>query len=247
MKCESLSRTLAASLVVAVSMIGGAATSDASVWITADAPYPASPEVFTVDPEGRGMPASAGRGVAADRKLRQTFQNPVTFDVRGIVLSQDVDNRDGGYVMSVYEVDDVNASTLAVGNLLTTITIPAGVGSLPGTSQNRLGFSLFGSDVFTLPARGTTADTLGYAFEISNADDTTTIGTVRHTNFTDTDGNLVDYYAEGKFYTESGGQSGGGHRDIGLALFSGPIAPEPTTALLLVVGGLLGAGRRRRS
>ncbi|MCA9260027.1 MAG: hypothetical protein KDA61_12535, partial [Planctomycetales bacterium] len=203
----------------------------------------------TVDVEGRGMPASAGRGLAADRNLRQTFQNPQTFDVQQIVLSQRVEagGVNAGYEMRIYEVDDVNADTWTPGALVAEILFPTG-SVLPVTSLSRLGFALSDADVFTLPQRND--GVMGYGIEISNGDDATTIGTIRHTNFTDVDGNLVDYYATGKFYTESGGQSGSGHRDIGLALSPSVLdvpIPEPTAAALAAVGLVAGLRRRRRS
>lgn len=246
------SRLLLAAFAAAAFVMADASVSSASVAASADPDYPAGSEVFTVDPDGRGISGSAGRGLANTRMLRQSFQNPVTFDVRGIILSQDVDNGDFGYEMSFYEVDDVNAETFTPGNLIKTISIPAGAGSIPTNSENRLGFSLFGSDIFTLPARGDigSGDVTGYAIELSNNDplEAGNVGNIRHTNFTDPDTMVdMDFYPAGKFYTESGGQSGRGHRDIGLALFSDPLTiPEPASLVLFSLAGSLMALKRQR-
>lgn len=239
-----MKRLISAAAVVALLVIS-AESSRADIVAIADAPYPAGAEVFTVDPYERGLPDPAGRGVAGDRHIRQTFQNPVTFDVQGIVISQDVANGDLGYVMSVYEVDDVNAAEFVPGNLITTLTIPAGPGSLPLTSDHRLGFSLSGADVFTLPARGTANDTLGYGFEISNAmgdpDTSFNIGNVRHTN----DG--VDHYPFGAHYKEGDpGPISRADRDFGLALSSQPVVPEPASIMLMTIAAsALALGRKR--
>lgn len=246
------SRFLLSAVAAVVCATGTATFSSADVLSEADTVFPTGAEVFTVDPDGRGISGSAGRGLANTRMLRQTFQNAATFDVRGIVLSQDVDNGDFGYEMSFYEVDDVNAEMFTAGNLLKTISIPAGAGAIPTNSANRLSFSLSGSDVFTLPARGDigSGDLTGYAIELSNndPDEAGNVGNIRHTNFTDPDTmENVDFYPAGKFYTESGGQSGAGHRDIGLALSSDPfVIPEPASLVLLSLAGSLMALKRQR-
>lgn len=208
------------------------AFSNAEIMTVADPDFPTSAPVLTVDPEGLG---TAQRGVAADRLLRQTFQNPATFDVGEIVLSLRVDagGENGGLDFSIFEVDDVNSNTWTPGSLVTSFSIPT-TDAIPVTS-GRLGLSLSGDHIFSLPARN--SGTQGYGLEISNGDDATTVGLIRHTN----DGN--DNYASGKFYTESGGQSGNGTRDFGIAMI--PV-PEPTGTLLLLSGLVVLLRRRNR-
>ncbi|QEG35409.1 PEP-CTERM sorting domain-containing protein [Bythopirellula goksoeyrii] len=233
---------VAALLVFSVALIS--ARSRADVIPTADVVPPTGAEVFTVDPNGRGISGSAGRGVTADRLLRQTFQSAVSFDVRGIWVSQKVNSggTDGGYTMTIYEVADVLANPIDLsGTQVAQIVIPAGAGSIPATTNQSLGFSLNGSDVFTLAARGDLAngDATGYAFEISNSDGITEIGVIGHTNHADD-----DYYAPGVFYTESGSISGP-RRDAGVGLSSVPFVPEPTSLVLLSIAGSLAVLRRQ--
>jgi uncharacterized protein (TIGR03382 family) len=188
--------------------------SRAAVTFSVDPPYPVGADLgaFTLDPEGLG---TAQRGIAGTRLLRQTFQVDQTFFVGGAVLAADMNGADGGMILSFYEVADVNANTwVPLGNPLKRITIPAGV-DLPDTTV-RLGLELTGSDSFTLPQRNTGVE--GYGIEISNADEMTTIGLIRHSN----DG--VDNYAFGKFYTESGNQSSA-TRDWGISLVTTDIEP----------------------
>ena len=123
-----LHQGLSCGVLVAGLLLTLSAYSQADITAFADVPPQAGAEVFTVDPApARGeADTSAGRGVAADRVLYQSFKNPVDFDVRSIWLSQDVDNGDAGYVMSFYEVDDVLAGPLVLGDLVKTLAIPAG-------------------------------------------------------------------------------------------------------------------------
>lgn len=194
--------------VVAATLASGS-TTWAVVTLIANPDYPDFPDVFTADPYAD---SSAARGITADRNLRQTFKNSETFDVSEIVLSFKVNSPDGGMILEFYEVDDVSASTWAAGNLVHTISLP----SLIGTSTT-LGITLSESDIFELPARfeGTT----GYGLEISNFDNTTTIGEWRHTHTGE------DAFLDGVFYTEGGGPSGSGDRDVGLSLLSADAMP----------------------
>jgi hypothetical protein len=178
--------------------------------------------VFTVDPEATAAPAA--RNLAADRMLRQTFQVGETFFVGGIMLSFGSGGQDAGVNIAFYEVEDVNADAWApVGNPLKRLTIPVGFDIPISTATNRMLFTLTGSDSFTLPAILT--ETGGYGIELSTGDGVTNMGPLRHSN---TDGGAAenaDDYLFGKFYTESGGQSGPGGRDLGLALIATDIAP----------------------
>jgi hypothetical protein len=204
-------KTLA--LAVAVVAASNYSVASAAVTLSADPDYPANPGAFTVDPEGL---STAARGIAGTRRLRQTFAVEETFFVGGVVFAADMNGNDGGLIMSFFEVADVNATTWSpLGLPIKRITIPVGV-DLPDTTL-RLGIELTGADSFTLPALTLPA---GYGIEVSNADETTSIGLVRHTNVSG-----VDSYEFGKFYTETGGQSGSGIRDWGVALVRTDIAP----------------------
>jgi hypothetical protein len=203
-------------------LFAGAPMAHSAIILTADADYGSPPTVFTIDPEGLG---TAERGIAATRQLRQTFQTSGTLNVGEIVLSLNTNGSDGGLIIDVFEVDDVNATTFTPGNLVKTLTVPTSV-DIPD-SMTRLGLTLTGADVFTLPQRNT--GTQGYGLEISNADDTTTVGVIRHTN------SGTDEFVGGRYYTETGGQSGSGNRDFGVAL--NPV-PEPTSLLLAVISSV---------
>jgi hypothetical protein len=197
-----------------VLMLAGGSLAHSAVLLTADPPVPTSPAVATIDPEGL---ATAQRGVAGTRELRQTFQNPTEFVVGEIILSIDMSGADGGLVLDFYQVADVNATTwMPLGDPIETISLPVST-DLPDTT-NRLSFVLTESSLFSLPARNT--GTEGYGIEISNVDATTNIGLIRHTN-TGTDEFLL-----GRYYTETGGQSGTGNRDFGVWLLASS-APPP--------------------
>lgn len=213
-------RLLVAMTVVALAT-SFASVSRAGIMTTADEAYPAAPIVFTADPL---LHNPANRGLTTDRELRQTFKNPTTFDVRKIVISFDVnDGGASGLRLQFVEVDDVNASTFVAGNLIKTIELPA---STYSNTSDRLGISLSGSDIFTLPRRGD--GTTGYALIVSQIDQAATnAGTWDHTNVSAT-----DIYPNGRYYTESNGSQGNGHRDYGLALAT----PEPASLGLMLLG-----------
>jgi hypothetical protein len=211
-----------------------AATTRAGISLTADPSYPASPAFFSLDPEPLTV---AQRGVTATRQLRQTFQLSQSIIVSDITVSLALSGTDGGLVLNFFEVADVNATTWTAGSLVKSLTLATSV-DLP-TSTARVGLSLTGADTFTLLQRD--SGTLGYGIEIANVDGVSTIGNVRHSN------NGVDNFTGGRFYTESGGQSGAGDRDFGLALVGAPV-PEPGVCLLAGLGatGLFLLRRRIR-
>jgi hypothetical protein len=181
----------------------------AEIILTGDAPYPMDAIVFTVDPEGKD---TNQRGITATRNLRQTFQNPTTFDVNQIVAGIDVDAAapTAGLQVRIFEVEDVNAAPWVAGNLVKQFIIPTVPAELATASTMRLGLTLTGSDIFTLPQRNT--GNMGYGIEYSNNDGVSTFGLLRHTNTAATD----DYYPAGRYLTETGG--GNVARDTGLAL-----------------------------
>jgi hypothetical protein len=185
------------------------------VTFSGDPAYPSDAVVFTVDPEGKG---TAQRGIAATRNLRQTFQVPVTFNVDRIVAGINVDNASvtSGLQIRIYEVADVLANW-APGNLIKQFIFPTLPAELGPASTLRMGLTLTGSDIFTLPARN--AATEGYGIEFSNNDGVSTFGQLRHTS----DG--TNYYPGGQYYSESAAFA---TRDMGLAL-----APAPGSGFIL--------------
>jgi PEP-CTERM motif len=225
--CVTFQRSLIKLCAVAF-LLAGTPMVHAAIILSADANYGSPPTVFTIDPEGLG---TAERGITATRHLRQTFQTSQTFTVGQIVLSLNSSGTDGGIILNLFEVDDVNATTFTPGNLVKTLTVPTSV-DIPD-SMTRLGLTLTGADAFVLPQRNT--GTQGYGLEISNADDTSTIGVVRHTN------SGTDEFIGGRYYTETGGQSGTGNRDFGVAL--NPV-PEPASLLLAAISAVAIAAYR---
>jgi hypothetical protein len=186
----------------------------AEVILSGDPAYPLDAVVFTVDPEGRD---TNQRGITATRNLRQTFQNPVTFDVGQIVMGINVDDASAataGLQIRIYEVADILANW-APGNLVKEFvfpTLPAGLGA---SSTMRLGLTLTGADIFTLPARS--SGSTGYGIEYSNNDGASLLGLLRHTS---TAATSEDYYLTGRYLTEGG--AGNVNRDTGLALAAAP-------------------------
>jgi hypothetical protein len=187
------------------------------VILSGDPPYPMDAVVFTVDPEGKD---TNQRGITGTRNLRQTFQNPITFDVTQMVLGIDVDAAapTAGLQIRIFEVNDVVAAPWAAGNLIKQIIIPTVAADLATVSTMRLGITLTGSDIFTLPQRN--SGNMGYGIEYSNNDGASVFGLLRHTNTAATE----DYYLPGRYLTETGG--GNVARDTGLALV-GVVANPP--------------------
>ena len=182
----------------------------ADVILSGDPPYPTNAFVFTVDPEGKDQNQ---RGITATRTLRQTFQNPTNFNVDQIVASIDVDAGavTAGLQVRIFEVDDVLAAPWAAGNLMKQFTVTTVPADLSTTSTMRLGITLTGADIFTLPQRNT--GNMGYGIEYSNNDGVGLFGLLRHTSVAATS---EDYYLTGRYLTETGG--GNVNRDTGLAL-----------------------------
>jgi hypothetical protein len=195
--------------VVALISLSRVSAVCAEVILSGDPPYPMDAVVFTVDPEGKDQNQ---RGITGTRALRQTFQNPTTIDVNQIVASIDVDAAapTAGLQVRIFEVDDVLAAPWMAGNLVKQFIIPTVPAELAGASLMRLGITLTGPDIFTLPQRNT--GNMGYGIEYSNNDGVSTFGLLRHTNTAATE----DYYPTGRYLTETGG--GVAPRDTGLAL-----------------------------
>ncbi len=184
--------------LAALVMIVIGSESYGGIIVTGNAPYMTSGEVYTTDP---AAVTNANRGLTTTRELFQSFKNPATIDVRNIVLSFRVTNASTGLQLKLYEDEDVNASNIltgtppALGNLIHTISLP--VGSY-GTSSERIGVTLSGSDIFSLPQRD--AGTTGYAISISQIDQSGSVvsGNLFYAN------NGTDNYVDGKVYQESG-------------------------------------------
>ena len=210
-------------------------TASAAITLIADpADYGSSPAVFTANPETN---TPAARGITGTRQLRQTFQFGSTLTITSMVLSLNLTlGSTGGLDIEIFEVANVNASPMVAGGAVHSFSIPAGT-ALPGSAQ-RVQFDFTGTDVFTLNQRNT--GTEGYVIQISNGDGVTTIGNLRHTNA------ATDVFASGKFFLETGAQSGTGIRDAGLSLTGVVPVPEPSSALL-GVAALVGLTRRRRA
>lgn len=212
---------LAATACISAGIMMAASPALAVVAITADPEFNyngvdnIAPNVFTVDPlENPPVTATGERGVAGDRRLRQTFKNPTTFNVGEIVFGFDVTGgAEVGLRLAVYEVADVLSGTWTpLGDALWERNFTE---TLPGSNAN-LSFKLTGGDVFTLPARGN-SDSAGYGIEISTPNPDSSNGNpglVIHTNVGDT-----DFYADGRYYTEGGGASSA-HRDLGVSLIA---------------------------
>lgn len=200
-------------IAAAVAFAGAVTPTLAAVNLTADPEVPTTALVETLDPL---MFGPAQRGLAATRQLRQTFQNPNGFNVGEIVLSLDMNGTDGGLVVDFYEVADVNADAWApLGEPIETISLDLSV-DLPATAD-RLSLGLTESSVFTLPARNSGVE--GYGIEVSNFDETSTIGLIWHSN------SGADDFAGGRYYDENGGAPGGGLRDFGVWLLESTIEP----------------------
>ncbi len=212
---------LRSAVAAASILLTGAIAAHAEVILSGDPDYPLDAVVFTVDPEGKD---TNQRGITATRALRQTFQNPDTFDVDRIVAGINVDDANAataGLQIRVYEVDDVLAANWAPGNLVKEFIFPTLPAELGASSTVRLGLTLTGADIFTLPARS--AGSMGYGIEYSNNDGVNLLGLLRHTS---TAAASEDYYPAGRYLTETGG--GNANRDSGLALAGAPAStPVP--------------------
>jgi hypothetical protein len=181
-----------------------------------------SPAIMTVDPYNTAVfSATASRGVAADRKLRQTFQNPATFNVGDITIAYNGEPGGvTGMTVRIYQIEDVlgSADQFSPANLFRELTYD---GVVPD-SATHLRLSLTGASVFSLPARGSESDNLGYAIEFAtrfSSPSDPSIGQVVFSN----DANGFDGYVKGRYYTETGATGTG--RDIGLSFL---VSTQPT-------------------
>jgi hypothetical protein len=168
--------------------------------------------VYTIDPYIEPATGFAARGLAGDRRLRQTFKNPATFNVGEIIISFDVTSApETGMAIRFYEVADVAPGSWPGGNLIKEIVVAE---TLP-VSNMYLSFALTGGDVFSLPARGTAGDTLGYGIEISTAFSNTTDGNTGLFNRLESPD--TDFYPDGRAFRETGAQEAA-RRDHGVSL-----------------------------
>lgn len=194
-----------ATTLTLLSLLLGAGAAFGDATLVADHPYPASPAVFTVDPE---LNAPAARGLTAGRQLRQTFKISQRTSVEEIVVSTDFAVSNNGLTVNIYEVANTVAGTWNPGALVKTITFDSSV-EIPDTTTT-IGILLTGDDVFTLvPTLGDS----GYGIEI--VDGGGSLGVIRHTN------SGTDHYPDGLFYKEDGNISAA-HRDFGVAIAGTP-------------------------
>lgn len=182
-----------------------------------------SPAIFTVDPFNTAQfTATASRGVAADRKLRQTFQNPATFNVGDITVSYNGEPGGvTGMTIRIYQIEDVLGSAdtqFTPANLFKELFYD---GVVPDSSTH-LRLSLTGASVFSLPARGSESDNLGYAIEFATRFSSPADASIGQVIFTN-DANGTDGYLKGRYYTETGATGTG--RDIGLSFL---VSTQPT-------------------
>lgn len=182
--------------------------------------YGTNPNVFTVDPfdPAFGGPPVVGHnaGITQDRRIKQTFKNPDTFNVGQINFSFDVtggstvgSTADTGIRVAFYEVDDVTASSWAPGALVKEIVLQPG--NMPGSNEV-FRLDLTGGDVFSLPQRN--AGNTGYGVEFSTPNQNTSDGNPGTLWFTDV--SMTDFYADGRYHPFNSTSSS--TRDIGLSL-----------------------------
>ncbi len=179
--------------------------------------------VYTVDPFDTELVSKiADRGVIGNRRLRQTFQNPTTFNVGQINISFNVGGGsivggldDTGLKLAFYEVADVLATSFTPGPLVREITLQPG--SMP-SSDEILRFDLTGGDVFTLPQRNT--GNQGYGLQISTPNELESDGNPGGWVYTNVADPLTDYYAGGLVFDETGTNLNFRHRDIGFSLLA---------------------------
>jgi hypothetical protein len=144
-------------------------------------------------------------------------------------LSFDVTNgsvvgsvNDTGLKVAFYEVADVISGTWTPGTLIKEVTLQPG--GMPAADQV-FRFDITGGDVFTLPQRN--AGTTGYGIEISTPNSLASDGNPGLLWFTDVTATMTDYYADGRYYTESGNASTS-YRDVGISLVaSTEVACDP--------------------
>src|SRR3972149_6793236 len=117
-KMASVARWGTALGAVAV-LLGWASSAQALITVTGDPATGmnmANAAVFTVDPFDPVIFANsadrANRGIAGDRRLRQTFKNPTEFNVGEIIVTFDVTGApEGGLGLRIYAVADVLSGT----------------------------------------------------------------------------------------------------------------------------------------
>ena len=230
----------AAAAIAAIPLLLGIGGSQA-VTLTAGSDLDPLAPVFTVDPDGERTANPAARNVAADRNIRQTFVygGPENLLVDDIRLSLNIpDGQTGGLEMRVWRIEDPNSSSISpLGNPLIDLVLADAATPVPSTGD----YTQVQLDPNDPNERLVLIANRAYAIELSNNDGSTNFASWRHTNASPT-----DFYADGKFYTETGGQSGDGTRDAGWSI-NGQMTqiPEPASLLLLASGVSLCLLRRR--
>jgi hypothetical protein len=203
-----------------------------------DFSLPANSNVYTVSP----ATSFDERNVRDDRQNTQTFQVGTTFTLDSIYLEYQSPGTyaDGDIILSIYNVDDVNAATLTLGSLVVSgtftsdATTRAAAGfTSDGGATSLLQFTFTGADQVSIPA---TSGTAGYAIQF-----TTTAGTNPVFTWERAGGDL---YAGGSSY-----ESGTINTGLDYSLAFAAAVPEPGTVALVTVGlfGALCITRRRRA
>ena len=160
------------------------------------------------------------RNVRNDRLNTQTFQVGTTFTLDAVYLEyQSGGYSDGDVTLSIYNVADVNASTLTLGSLVVSgtftsnATTRAAAGFTSSTTANSLlKFDFTGSDEVSLAA---TDGTAGYALQISTTTGANPVFAWQR----------AGAYAGGSSYESAAINSGLDYAMAISAVASGPVAP----------------------
>ncbi|MBE2285591.1 MAG: PEP-CTERM sorting domain-containing protein [Prosthecobacter sp.] len=181
------------------------------------------------------------RNVRSPRDNTQTFQVASTFTLDALYLEYQSGNpyADGTIVLSIYNVADVNASTLTLGTSVVTGTFTSDAISRAAAGftssadiTSLLKFDFTGSDEVTLAA---TSGTAGYALQITSSATSNGVFAWQRSG--------GDLYAGGSSY-EAGGINSG--LDYAFAMTAAVPEPSRTVLLGLSLFGMLTTRRRKK-
>lgn len=209
-----------------------------------DLTQPANSSVYTVEGDGGFL----RRNVNNNRLNTQTFQVGTTFTLDSIYLPyQNGGYNDGTITLSIYNVADVNASTLTLGSLVLqdswvdNATTRAAAGFI-SSGDALLRFSFTGIDQVTLAA---TTGTAGYALQFSTTTGGNAVFAWQRNDNTYAGGTCYEF--NGSTYTIPTDPNNGSTLDYAMAITAVAPVPEPSTMALAGMGslGMLFALRRR--